>query len=101
LDARFKPWTLNTTTSGMVSELIVAADLTRRGFHVFRALSSAAPFDLVAHKDGETLRVEVTTGQYQYHALRYNVQKDNRCNAGVFDLLAVMCDGKVYYYEAW
>jgi Holliday junction resolvase len=52
----------------MVSELLVAADLTKRGFHVFRALSSAAPFDLVAHKDQETLRVEVTTGQYQYKA---------------------------------
>jgi predicted RecB family endonuclease len=85
----------------MVSELLVAADLTKRGFHVFRALSSAAPFDLVAHKDQETLRVEVTTGQYQYKAIRYSPQKDHRCNAGIFDLLAVVCDGKVHYYEAW
>lgn len=85
----------------MVSELLVAADLTKRGFHVSRALSGAAPFDLIAHKDGETLRVEVTTGQCRFRAIRYSPQKDHKCNAGIFDLLAVMCDGKVHYYEAW
>jgi predicted nucleic acid-binding Zn ribbon protein len=54
---------LPTPTIGAAHELLVAADLLRRGYHVFRALSAACPADLVAYKGdcGDTLRIEVRT----------------------------------------
>lgn len=48
---------------GAYSELLVALDLMRRGYHVFRAVGPHGPFDLVAwRKDTGLLRVEVKTG---------------------------------------
>src|SRR5208337_2252007 len=48
-------------TIGAVSELEVAADLMRREFEVFRALSPAASCDLIAIREGRILRIEVRT----------------------------------------
>jgi hypothetical protein len=50
-------------TIGAIAELVVAADLMRRGHHVFRALSPSAPSDLVVLQDGKFLTVEVRTGK--------------------------------------
>jgi PD-(D/E)XK endonuclease len=50
-------------TYGALNELIVSVDLINRQFHVFRALSPNAPFDLAVYKDGKLLRIEVTKGQ--------------------------------------
>lgn len=45
---------------GAASELIASAHLMAQGYHVFRALASSCPCDLVAYRTGETpLRVEV------------------------------------------
>ena len=49
---------------GAISELIVATDLMRRGFEVFRPLSPCCPCDLAfLRKDGTLTRVEVRTGR--------------------------------------
>lgn len=48
---------------GAMSEILVAADLFKRGYYVFRALASTGPFDLIAYRDGDCLRVEVKTGR--------------------------------------
>jgi hypothetical protein len=48
--------------TGAVSELLASADLLRRGYDVFRAVSPQCPCDLVAMRDGVCLRVEVRTG---------------------------------------
>lgn len=44
---------------GAMNELAVAADLMRRGYEVFRALSPASPCDLLALKGSLLMRVEV------------------------------------------
>jgi hypothetical protein len=46
---------------GAASELLVAADLIQRGFAVFRSVSPAAPFDLIAAAGETLIRVEVRT----------------------------------------
>lgn len=48
---------------GALGELVVSADLMRRGYAVFRALSPSCPCDLIAMKDDKLLRVEVTKGR--------------------------------------
>lgn len=52
---------LPTATTGALAELVVAADLLRRGFEVYRAVSPAAKSDLVIVRDGRILRVQVKT----------------------------------------
>lgn len=47
-------------TRGAISEMRAAADLMARGFHVFRAMSSSCPCDLVAWiPSGRVVRIEV------------------------------------------
>lgn len=53
---------MSTGTTGAVSELIAASDLTLRGYDVFRAVSPAAPCDLIAIRGDRLVRVEVRTG---------------------------------------
>ena len=49
---------------GAVSELLAAADLLARGYHVFRSLSPSSACDLVAinPNGGAIIRLEVRTG---------------------------------------
>jgi hypothetical protein len=49
-------------TTGAIAELVVCADLLKRGFEVFRAVSPACSCDLVALRDGQLQRIEVKTG---------------------------------------
>lgn len=51
------------STVGAISELLVGADLLRRGYEVFRALSPSCSCDLAILKNGKLLRVEVRTGR--------------------------------------
>lgn len=48
-------------STGAASELIACAELIRRGYYVYRCESPSAPFDLVAYRDAQCLRVEVKT----------------------------------------
>lgn len=47
---------------GSIAELKVCIEFTEKGWDIFRAISPHAKFDLVAEKDGQLIRVEVTTG---------------------------------------
>lgn len=47
--------------TGTVAELLVAGELMRKGYDVYRALSPHAPCDLVATMGEVTMRVEVRT----------------------------------------
>lgn len=53
---------ISSSTVGAMSELLAAADLMRRGYAVFRALSPSCFCDLIAEKNGKTEMVEVRTG---------------------------------------
>jgi len=90
------------STVGAASELQVAADLMRRGFHVFRALSAACPCDLVAWREGgPILRVEVKTARVNGVTGRVSVQKAGR---NIFDVLCHVTPTEVIYeppIETW
>ena len=47
------------SSHGAASELIACAALMEAGYDVFRAQAAHCPFDLVIHRDGQLLRVEV------------------------------------------
>lgn len=51
-----------TGTVGAISELMVAVDLMKKRYDVFRALSSHSKCDLIATKGNKTLRIEVRSG---------------------------------------
>ena len=64
-----------TGTVGTLSELRVAIDLLQKNYEVFRAMSPACSCDLAILKDGQLLRVEVTTGYYNGGKLRHSKTK--------------------------
>ena len=83
------------STVGAISELLVSADLMKKGFEVFRALSPSCSCDLIAAKKGRLLRVEVRTGQYnRQEPTIYYKQTDVKG-----DLMAVVTlkDERVHY----
>jgi hypothetical protein len=51
-----------TATVGAMTELLICADLIRRGYDVFRAVSPACYCDIIARKEEVTLNVEARTG---------------------------------------
>lgn len=53
---------LPTNTIAAISELSVGADLLKKGYYVFRALSMASYCDLIAIKENKIYQVEVRTG---------------------------------------
>lgn len=55
---------LPTATVGAIAEMAVALDLLRKGYAVFRALSSSCFCDLIAIKNEVIMRLEVRTGYY-------------------------------------
>jgi hypothetical protein len=73
--------------------LVVAADLLKRGYHVFRAMSPACPCDLVLLENGHLLRVEVTTGFLSGNGTLHHPKKAS----GKYDVLAVVCGSAVTY----
>lgn len=53
---------LSTGTLGAITELMIATDLMKHGWAVFRALAPTCFCDLVAFKDGRQRYIEVRTG---------------------------------------
>jgi len=47
---------------GAFGELLIAADLIRKGFNVYRALSPSSPSDLIIQRNGKLITVECRTG---------------------------------------
>ena len=88
---------LASATTGALHELMVAADLLRKGYSVFRALSPSCPGDLaVIFPDGMKL-VEVTTG-YRSATGRLNWPPHAE---HTFDILAIVeHTGCISYFPA-
>jgi len=62
-DGYYRRQHLPASSKGALSELLVCADLTMRGYEVFRAVSPCASTDLIVLGcDGKAIRVEVKTG---------------------------------------
>lgn len=62
LDSRGGRPNLASGTTGAVSELYAGMDLMLKGWETFRALSPACSCDLIAQREGVSIRVEVRTG---------------------------------------
>lgn len=70
---------LPTGTTGTISELLVAVDLLRKGYAVFRAITPNCPSDLAVLKDGKLLCLEVRTGyRNQDGSVKCTGQDDHR-----------------------
>lgn len=81
---------------GAIAELIVSADLLRRRYEVFRAVSPTASCDLLAIRGDRTLRVEVRAGRTR--ADGRVIAPYDATDFGRQDLLAVVSgDNQVRY----
>ena len=81
-------------TRASINELLVSADLMRRGFHVYRALAPGSPCNLVMLRAGVLERVEVraVVRTPSGKLMRPNVAGKN------FDVLALVeRDGTIHY----
>lgn len=72
-----------------MSEMLVCADLLKRGFSVFRSISPACSCDIVYLSTDQTLvRVEVKTA-YRFHTGKVNYGRHPKQD-GKHDLLALV-----------
>jgi hypothetical protein len=82
-----------TGVTGAISELIVCADLLRRGFAVFRAVAQSCPCDIAVLKEGKVLRIEVTTGTLSPMGKLMFAPH----NSENYDVLAIVVNGTITY----
>ncbi len=74
---------------GAIAELLVACDLTSRGYEVYRPISGAASCDILYVHDGLPVKVEVKMCNGEWvHVGR---------NLGKFDILAVVDGHEIHY----
>lgn len=80
-------------TIGAVHEMLVSYDLLKRGWHVFRSISSSPPYKLIAIKGEKEIKVEVTTGHRFGELLHHPKRKP-----GLWDILAIVVkDDEIIY----
>lgn len=89
-------WAIPTGSVGAMNEMLVAADLLRRGYEVFRAVSPCAPCDLLVLSGALLLRVEVrSTVRDRYGWL---ARRQRRKDVGRYDIRAdVEPSGRIHY----
>jgi hypothetical protein len=87
---------ISMTNKGALGEYAVSADLIRRGFKVFKALTPGGPFDLIIALGENLLRVEVKTGRKNIKTgtLYYGNTERNE-----YDILAIydLGTGDIFY----
>ena len=59
---RYGDKTIPNGTVGAISEITISADLMKKGYAVFRALSQSCLCDVIAIKNNKILKIEVRTG---------------------------------------
>jgi len=59
---KYSEFSLPTPTVGSIGEMLIAVDLFKKGYAVFRALSAACFCDLIAIKNNKSIRIECRTG---------------------------------------
>jgi hypothetical protein len=84
-------------TTGAIAELAVCADLLRRGYEVFRAVSQNCSCDLAILKDAKLLRVEVKTAYRNRLTGKLIGLKDY--DQGKHDIYASVVGGKEIVYS--
>ena len=66
-----------TGTVGAIGELLVSADLMKKGFEVYRALSPSSSCDILVLKENKMKRIEVRTGYRSTDGKRITTIRDN------------------------
>ncbi len=86
---------LSPSRVGAIHEMMVCADLCKRGLSIFRAVSPSEECDIMAMRGSEIFRIEVTTGYRSPRgALNFPPKQTAR-----FDILAVVeRSGKITYH---
>jgi hypothetical protein len=91
------------TWLGALAEARVCAELVAQRWEVFTSLTGKAPFDLVAYKDGQILRVEVKGCRAVKRSGGYEVQlrsvRPNRTVNRIRHMSASACDVIAVYLE--
>lgn len=87
---------LSSGTVGSITELVISADLMRRGYAVFRALSPACFCDLIAFKDGFFLRIECRTGYRNYVNESLSFPKKKNGEIDIFAIYIVATKEIIY-----
>lgn len=83
---------------GEKSEMMVAVDLIDNGCRVSYTHGHAHPYDLIADKDGDLLKIQVKTAKHR-HKRRYFISSDERYDEDNVDLFAgyVHEEDEVFY----
>lgn len=90
---------LSPSVVGAAQEMIVVADLLKRGYFVFRSVSPGASCDLVLVIDRSIHRIDVTTGFRS--AVGTLLYPKNGRDSGFYDSLAVVeKNGQITYLPA-
>ena len=87
-----------TGTVGAMAELIVSIDLMKKGFSVFRAMSPACNFDLVALKDEILYSFEVRTGYRNKVNNTVNYPKKKEDKAQYYSVVLHQENDAVHYF---
>lgn len=90
-------WGVSPGTVGAINELIVAIDLMKKKYDVFRCLSPNSNFDLAVIYKDKIYKIEVTTGVNALNGKILYPPKDKN----KFDILAIATKcGKIIYDPA-
>jgi hypothetical protein len=83
---------------GAMGEMLVSVDLMKRGYSVFRAVSPETPFDLVAAKGDQLLRIECRCGSLHAKTGTLSFTRTTpRTGVALPDHYAVVVDEQVTY----
>jgi hypothetical protein len=86
-------------TLGAERELLVAAELMLRGYHVFRALSPSSPCDLIAYREDRTpIRIEVRSFPTERTIQQMDRQAAAWQDTTKNDCVAMVQDGRIFFY---
>ena len=60
---------------GIVSELMVSAVLTKKGYQVLKPLDVTLPYDIVTILNNKFEKLQIKTGKYEHGVIKTRVQK--------------------------
>lgn len=94
---RYSDKSIPSGTVGAITELVISADLMKKGYSVFRALSPSCFCDVIAIKDNNLLKVEIKTG---YVGLNKKVlfPKSKNTNIDIYGVYSRL-DNQCFYFD--
>lgn len=89
-------WKIPSLAVGVISELRAIADLTAKGYEVYRAMNGTAKCDLVAVKKRKKILIEVGSGEETLSGRGIFKKRHNKDNYS--DVSAIVFPSYVGYY---